>query len=89
MKCIKLIDGTVKRVPDVIAYNTVKNGMATYVTKSEWKKHGYSNKGIVTETEVVNVSESPKLSKEERQKEKKQKYKAEKKKILSSQKSKK
>lgn len=38
MKCIKLSDGTVKRLPDFQAAMLVDAKVATYCGKEEWKK---------------------------------------------------
>ena len=40
MKCIQYTDGSIKRVSDSIAEQTVKSGEAKFVSKSEWRKAG-------------------------------------------------
>jgi len=90
MKCIKLNDGTIKRVTDSIAYTTVSNNDAQYISKTDWKNHIYGLDDETRKKFPANIEGSVEfikgLSKEEKQKEKRKKHEEEKKKMLYSQK---
>jgi len=54
MKCIKLLDGQIDRVPDWDAANKVKEGVAVYCTKSAWKasRHAIVSKQVEVAEQV-------------------------------------
>lgn len=50
MKCIKNVDGIIKRVADTTAEERVATGKYTYCSKNEWKE---KTRGPVKNTKVV------------------------------------
>lgn len=60
MKCIKYKDGKVTRVDDVKAESIVKQGLANYCPKSEWK----TTKEVKVEVETKKVKKRNKKEKQ-------------------------
>ena len=65
-KCVKYSNGRVQKVLEYKAYTDVTNGLATYITKTEYKN--VMKNGNVAEENVVEVQAEKKVEKKARAK---------------------
>lgn len=70
MKCVKFVDGTVKRVSDISAHNIVISGEGVYISKQEYKKHNDIPRTNKKKRTDQNKTKRSVLSKKERKKRK-------------------